>query len=126
MWFLSERIHAKTLGNPLAVLQFLKLLEQEELLVYNVVDKRWSWPANLPEAFAAVMVTATTASSLSLLLSSGDKVLGLLVARIQCLPPPVVCLLKLALACTGYTFEESLLSSLYKVYCPACATTATQ
>ncbi|TPL03579.1 serine/threonine-protein kinase PknK, partial [Mesorhizobium sp. B2-4-14] len=40
---LAQLVHAKTDGNPFFVIQFLQALAEEDLLVFEHVQGRWSW-----------------------------------------------------------------------------------
>lgn len=40
---LSAICFSKTMGNPFFLIQFLKLLESEDLLVYSEVSESWEW-----------------------------------------------------------------------------------
>ena len=96
--FLAEVVRRKTGGNPLAVLHFLKVLEEKEFLIFSFVEMRWTWKTE-------EIRTKTNITS---------NVVDMLTARIQQLPRKIVRILALA-ACTGFTFEEGLLESMYSM-----------
>jgi predicted ATPase/transcriptional regulator with GAF, ATPase, and Fis domain len=84
---LALLIQQKTDGNPFFVIQFLRALYQDGLIVFDHDASRWSYRT---EAIAAAGIT--------------DNVISLLTRRIQRLSPRAQDVLKLA-ACIGSPFE---------------------
>ena len=93
--FLSKEVHRKTFGNPMAVLQFLKLLEQWKYLIFSFVEMRWTWKSEEIRTQTKVM----------------NNVVDMLTARLTRLPRKTVRILSLA-SCTGFAFEEDLLETM--------------
>ena len=94
---LSQIILAKTRGNPLFVINFVKTLHSEGLISYHFGKTRWEWDLQRIE-------TETDIS---------DNVVDVVTNRIQKLHPSVGKVLKLA-ACIGYSCDMTLLESLYE------------
>src|SRR5262249_48966026 len=83
---LAGLIQHKTEGNPFFVGQFLRMLHQEGLIVFNRNEARWCWD------MAHIRETKIT-----------DNVVELMTRQISQLPLPAQTALKLA-ACLGNTF----------------------
>lgn len=90
---LGEICHKKTSGNPYFVLQYLKLLETEGLLVFSSDSQRWEWDES--KVLSETNVTG--------------NILEVITERAQHTPKAVCELLQLA-ACFGFRFHgETLL-----------------
>lgn len=89
---LAKLIYSKTHGNPFFINQFLKLLYQEELLVFQYDKNTWRWDIN------KIVNLAVT-----------DNVIDLTISRLQKLPVITQENLKLA-ACIGGQFDLQTLA----------------
>lgn len=88
----AECVHKKTLGNIFFVIQFLTLLQDSELLVFNFGSMKWTWDLN-------VIQTSTAAT---------ENVVILMQNKMKTLPQSVQQVLPI-LACLGSTFSVSVL-----------------
>ncbi|KAL3934180.1 MAG: hypothetical protein SGBAC_010046 [Bacillariaceae sp.] len=93
---LAEICRRRTLGNPFFVIEFMTMLQQEELLTFNLGLLKWVWDE--------VRVESETMST--------DNVLDLLLSRMNKLPLDVQQLLQLA-ACLGSNFKLSTLHHIW-------------
>ena len=84
---LAECVHKKTLGNVFFVVQFLTLLQDTDLLSFNLGVLKWTWD------LAAIQ--ASTAAT--------DNVVGLMMRKMKGLPPSVGRVLPV-MACLGSSF----------------------
>jgi predicted ATPase/signal transduction histidine kinase/tRNA A-37 threonylcarbamoyl transferase component Bud32 len=91
---LAETLHAKTLGNPLFVAQFLRALHAEGLLRFDPEARAWRWDA--------AQIAARKVS---------DDVAELLLARMNRLPEATRQVIELA-ACAGHRFDLATLEAL--------------
>lgn len=91
---LSQLIHRRTGGNPFFAIQFLKMLNQENLLSYDALAGTWHWDLSKLEV-----------------LDYTDNIVDLLVARLRKLPEAARHLMQVA-ACLGNTFELDLLTAV--------------
>ena len=87
----------RTLGNPYFVIQFVTMIEEEELLRYNLGLVKWEWDED----------------NIEKLTMSTENVLDLLKSRIRKLSKETQLLLRYA-ACLGATFKESTLELIWK------------
>lgn len=83
---LAECVRDKTHGNPFFINEFLKMIYQDNLLVFNYQENAWEWNLEQIEH------------------NTTDNVLHLLRAKIQLLSQPTQDLLKLA-SCIGHQFD---------------------
>lgn len=91
---LASLVHGKTGGNPFFVSEFLKTLQSEQLLRFDVAVRRWCWDV---EQIQAQQMT--------------DNVVVLMAAKLKRLPALVQQLLSLA-ACIGASFDMAILSGV--------------
>jgi len=89
---LAELVVGKTQGNPFFVNQFLRTLYEENLLIFNSVQRNWDW--NISE-IEAVGIT--------------DNVVELMVGKLRKMPDSTQQVLRLA-ACVGNSFDLNTLS----------------
>ena len=89
---LAELCHAKTVGNPFFLIQFLQSLHDDDLITLDRAAGRWSWDA---EAIAGR--------------DSTDNVVDLMVAKIRRLEAATGRTLSLA-ACVGNSFDLATLA----------------
>ncbi|CAJ1939019.1 unnamed protein product [Cylindrotheca closterium] len=87
----------RTMGNPYFVLEFLKMLKNEDLLTYNAEAHIWKW--NLSQIEHVTMSTA--------------NVVILLQSKMQKMPMPVQHIMQYA-ACIGSSFSLSILELIWK------------
>lgn len=99
---LCELILRRTNGNPYFVVQFLKLLEAQELLRFS--DEIYSWVWDLTEILANTQIC--------------DNVADLLSTRVNALNEHVQSILKMA-ATLGFKFERSILGRVVRIVTPA-------
>ena len=91
---LSQLVSEKTQGNPFFAIQFLQTLHQEQLLLFDKQNNRWTWePLNVAAQKHA------------------DNIVDLLLAKSQKLPDATRQLLKSA-ACLGASADIKTLSSI--------------
>ena len=90
---LAEVVHSKTGGNPLFSIQFLKLLQDENLLRYSTVSLRWQWTID--------QIRAETACS--------DNIVDVMVAELRRLPRELQKILMVG-SFIGYTFEAKIVA----------------
>ncbi len=90
----AELILGKTQGNPFFIIEFLKKLYHDKLLIYSYQDRCWKWDIKKIQE-----------------LSITDNVIDLLISRIDRLPQKTQKLLELA-ACIGHTFDLLTLSTI--------------
>ena len=102
---LSELVLSKTNGNPFFIRQFLKSLNDENLI--ELIPKKGNWQWDLEKIFK-VGIT--------------DNVVDLMVGRIQKLPKSTVDLLKIA-ACIGSRFDLKIISIINNISWPKNSTT---
>ena len=93
---LAEIVHKRTLGNAFHALAYLSMLQEEELITFNLGKLKWSWDTVLIEA-------ETEAAS---------NVAELMKSKVMKLPEEVRDILHLA-SMIGTTFETSLLTCAY-------------
>ena len=96
-WGLARVCFNRTLGNPFFVIQFVTMIEEEELLRYNLGLVKWEWDE--------VDIERSTMST--------ENVIDLLKSRIQKLSKEAQLLLRYA-ACLGSTFKKSTLELIWK------------
>ncbi|MBD1885764.1 serine/threonine-protein kinase, partial [Microcoleus vaginatus] len=89
---LAELVVGKTQGNPFFVNQFLRTLDEENLLIFNYEQRNWDW--NISE-IEAVGIT--------------DNVVELMVGKLRKMPDSTQQVLRLA-ACVGNSFDLNTLS----------------
>ncbi|MBK9206678.1 MAG: AAA family ATPase [Candidatus Obscuribacter sp.] len=89
---LSELIHRRTGGNPFFAIQFLKMLNQENLLTYDALAGCWQWDLAKLEG-----------------LEYTDNIVDLLIARLRKLPDDARRLMQVA-ACLGNSCELDVLN----------------
>lgn len=89
---LAEVCFKRTLGNPFFLIEFVTMLEEEDLITFNLGLLKWMWDVKVIED--ATMSTA--------------NVVSLLQARMKKLPADAQLLLEFA-ACLGTSFSHSLL-----------------
>src|ERR1700728_505527 len=94
---LAQLIHDKTAGNPFFAIQFFSALAEENLLIFDHGERRWSWDLNRIHAKGYA-----------------DNVVELMVGKLNRLPVETVNALK-QLACLGNTAEFALLALVYEV-----------
>ncbi|MEO8400344.1 MAG: serine/threonine-protein kinase PknK [Gammaproteobacteria bacterium] len=92
---LSTVCHAKTLGNPFFLNQFLRTLYDENLIRFDLQREFWHWEIDKIKSRVGT-----------------DNVIDLVVSNIQKLSPDARLLLKYA-ACLGHRFELKILATLY-------------
>mmetsp|Transcript_27698 Transcript_27698/g.67404 ORF Transcript_27698/g.67404 Transcript_27698/m.67404 type:complete len:1151 (-) Transcript_27698:2621-6073(-) len=93
---LAEICLKRTHGNPFFVIEFMTMLQQEELLIFNLGLLKWVWDE--------VSIENETMST--------ENVLELLLSRMKKLPRDVQQLLQLA-ACLGSNFKLSILDHIW-------------
>lgn len=93
---LAEIVHKRTMGNAFHILAYLSMLQEENLLSFNLGTLKWSWDAALIEA-------ETEATS---------NVVELMKSKVMKLPEDVRDILHLA-SCIGTSFEMTLLVGAY-------------
>ena len=91
---LAELLMGKTGGNPFFVNQFLIMLEQEKLLVFNAVQSYWEW--NLSDIRSRDIT---------------DNVVELLLNRLRTMPLDTQKVMMIA-ACIGSTFDLKTLQTI--------------
>eukprot|EP00569_Conticribra_weissflogii_P000722 CAMPEP_0171357828 /NCGR_PEP_ID=MMETSP0878-20121228/46434_1 /TAXON_ID=67004 /ORGANISM="Thalassiosira weissflogii, Strain CCMP1336" /LENGTH=1324 /DNA_ID=CAMNT_0011863881 /DNA_START=50 /DNA_END=4024 /DNA_ORIENTATION=+ len=91
---LSEIVHAKTLGNPLFIKEFLNSLQAEGLMYYSQKEKRWLWDI---ESISTRPVD--------------DDVAAIMTRKVLRMPPDVLYALTVA-ACFGRRVDENILKVL--------------
>ena len=91
---LADLVHSKTSGQPLFVIQFLKLLSDEGLLRFSLSSRQWQWDLN------AISVKRVA-----------DNVAELMTAKMLRYPVEVLRSLKLA-ACLGHECDKTMLDLL--------------
>lgn len=91
---LSEIVHQKTMGNILFVLEFLKSLESQRILSYNLEKRRWVWDID------SIAIT-----------SISDSVAGLLAKKLLCIEKQVLDSLIIA-SCFGFQTNSCMLELL--------------
>lgn len=84
---LAQCIFDKTHGNPFFINEFLKIIHQQNLLVFSYEHGSWEWDLKKIQQQSAT-----------------DNVIDLLTAKIHLLPEPTQEILKLG-SCFGYQFE---------------------
>lgn len=89
---LAELIHKRTSGNVFHMLAYLDMLQEEQLIQFNLGSFKWTWNSNEIE-------TVTSATS---------NVVELIGGKMSKLQPSVRIMLKLA-SCLGQSFEKALL-----------------
>ena len=94
---LAQLIHDKTAGNPFFAIQFFSALAEENLLIFDHGERRWSWDLNRIHAKGYA-----------------DNVVELMVGKLNRLPVETVNALK-QLACLGNSAEFALLALVYEV-----------
>jgi histidine kinase len=94
---LVNMLQARTHGNPFFLLQYLRLLEKNELIRRSTTDMAWTWSEN--DILANLNVT--------------DNVAEFVSHNIQKLPPSTREALKVA-ACFGWRFDINLVSFAMK------------
>ena len=98
---LAECVHKKTLGNVFFVIQYLTLLQDSGLLVYNIGAFRWTF--DLP---AIQVSTAAT-----------DNVVSLMTNKMKRFPRPIQLALPV-MACLGTSFSLSVCDLLIQHFAP--------
>lgn len=98
---LAECVHKKTLGNIFFVIQFLTLLQDSELLVFNFGAMKWTWDLN--------KVQESTAAT--------ENVVSLMKNKMMTLPESVERVLPM-MACLGSTFSVSVLELVVNHFAP--------
>jgi predicted ATPase/serine phosphatase RsbU (regulator of sigma subunit) len=93
---LTELVYEKTLGNAFFTHEFLKSLDEQALLVFDVKKQQWQWDV---EQIAAKGIT--------------DNVVELMAGKIGKLPLKTIEVLKLA-ACIGNQSALNTLSTIYQ------------
>lgn len=93
---LAELVSRKTGGNPFFVNQFLKTLDQENLLVRVIDSKQWQW--NIAQ-IEAMDIT--------------DNVVNLMIGKLKKLPETTQQVLRWA-ACVGNSFDLTTLSIIHQ------------
>ncbi len=93
---LAELVVKKTDGNPFFVNQFLKLLYDENALVFNYKKNKWEWDLRLIEAMGIT-----------------SNVVDLMLRKLRKLPGEIRKLLCMA-ACVGNRFDLHTLSVIYE------------
>ena len=96
---LAAVVHAKTLGNPFFVLEFLKSIQQRNILSFNLMELQWHW--NMDELRAKTEAT--------------DNVVEHMQRNMQCLPTELYEFLPLA-ACLGSTFSSHKLEVVLSAF----------
>ncbi|MBN7771781.1 AAA family ATPase [Clostridium aminobutyricum] len=91
---LAKIIHEKTLGNPFYIIEFLKYCNEENLLTYNVSEKRWIWKES------DIKNSKTS-----------DNVVTFLIEKMKTLPNATKELMLIA-ACVGNRFDRRILSAI--------------
>ncbi len=91
---LAGLVHKKTAGNPFFVIQFLKTLHREHLLLFNTKTLSWDWKIEEIENKDYT-----------------ENVVDLMTKKIKQLPVNTQTILKLA-ACVGNKFETQTLANL--------------
>ena len=92
---LATLVNDKTQGNPFFVNMFLKTLYQEDLIGFDIVQKKWKWDL---QRIKSMDIT--------------DNVIDLMVARIRKLSPDSQYILSLA-SCIGNQFNLKTLSLIH-------------
>ncbi|KAL3941791.1 MAG: hypothetical protein SGBAC_003907 [Bacillariaceae sp.] len=95
---LAELCFKRTMGNPFFLIEFMKMLQREELLTFSLGLMKWTYDVTKIEE--STMSTANVAT--------------LLQARIRFLPKDVQQMLQLA-ACLGQAFRVNNLLVLWKI-----------
>ncbi|KAL3926732.1 MAG: hypothetical protein SGBAC_013354, partial [Bacillariaceae sp.] len=94
---LAELCFQRTLGNPFFVIEFMSMLQREDLITFNLGTMKWVYDVST--------IADTTVST--------ANVVELLKSRIQKMPADVQVLLQLA-ACLGPTLKIPILETLWK------------
>ncbi|KAL3941438.1 MAG: hypothetical protein SGBAC_004208 [Bacillariaceae sp.] len=94
---LADLCFQKTLGNPFFVIEFMSMLQREDLVKFNIGTMKWSFDVSVIEE--ATFSTSNVAELLRL--------------RMEQMPADVEILLQVA-ACLGPTFRVSILETLWK------------
>jgi predicted ATPase/signal transduction histidine kinase/DNA-binding NarL/FixJ family response regulator/HPt (histidine-containing phosphotransfer) domain-containing protein len=89
---LAKLVYEKTQGNPFFTIQFLKTLDQEQLLEFDETTRTWKWDLNKIEA-----------------VGYADNIVDLLLGKLRKLPELTCDILKFA-ACLGNEAQLSTLS----------------
>ena len=93
---LAILLFRKTQGNPFFVLEFLKTLHQEQLLVFDVADGVWQWDLQAIQQ-----------------MDVADNVITLMTNKVQDLPATTQTILQLA-SCLGNRFDLPTLATVYE------------
>ena len=93
---LASVVHAKTLGNPFFVMEFLKSLQQSGILSFNIMKLSWSWDKTL-------LQEETEAT---------DNVIDYMKRQMSSLPKDLCDFLPFA-ACLGSTFSPQHLDTVF-------------
>ncbi|KAL3937754.1 MAG: hypothetical protein SGBAC_007200 [Bacillariaceae sp.] len=94
---LAELCFQRTLGNPFFIIEFMSMLQREDLIKFNLGTLKWSYDVS-----AIADTTVSTAN-----------VVELLKSRMKKMPADIQLLLQLA-ACLGPTLRVSILETLWK------------
>ncbi|CAJ1938980.1 unnamed protein product [Cylindrotheca closterium] len=94
---LADLCFRRTLGNPFFVIEFMSMLQRENLIQFNIGTLKWSFDVSVIEE--ATFSTANVAEMLK--------------SRMEQMPADVKLLLRVA-ACLGPTFGVSILETLWK------------
>lgn len=89
---LAECVHKKTLGNIFFVIQFLTVLQESELLVYNIGVLKWTWDQQ----------------AIQLSMAATENVVSLMKTKMKSLPAVIQRILPI-MACLGSTFSFSVI-----------------
>ncbi|WP_036487461.1 AAA family ATPase [Myxosarcina sp. GI1] len=93
---LAELVAQKTLGNPFFINEFLKTIDRENLLTFNLQQRCWQWDIKEIEALGIT-----------------DNVVDLMLGKLRKLPQPTQKAIRLA-ACIGNSFDLATLSIIYE------------
>ena len=93
---LAKICHERTEGNPFFLIEFVKMLEQQSLLQFNLGSFQWKWSE-------AEIMNKTSLT---------ENVVDLLLPRMKRLPPHARSVLQIA-GCLGVTFDVSSIINIW-------------